>query len=71
LVGKPAIEMAATPEDRFFWEDIATGLIDGIRSETLLRGADGIAVPVERRVSRVWPEADRLNQCISTAVSAV
>jgi diguanylate cyclase (GGDEF)-like protein/PAS domain S-box-containing protein len=59
LVGKPAIELTATPEDQFFWEDIAAGLTDGIHSETLLRGADGIAVPVERRVSRVWPEADR------------
>lgn len=59
LLGKPAIELTATPEDQFFWEDIAAGLIDGIHSETLLRGADGIAVPVERRVSRVWPEVDR------------
>lgn len=59
LVGKPAIELTATPEDQFFWEDIAAGLTDGIHSETLLRGVDGIAVPVERRVSRVWPEADR------------
>lgn len=59
LVGKPAIELTATPEDQFFWEDIAAGLINGIHSETLLRGADGIAVPVERRVSRIWPEPDR------------
>lgn len=59
LVGKPAIELTATPEDQFFWEDIAAGLVDGIHSETLLRGADGIAVPVERRVSRVWPETGR------------
>ena len=54
LVGKPAIELTATPEDQFFWEDIAAGLTSGIHSETLLRGGDGIAVPVERRVSRVW-----------------
>lgn len=59
LVGKPAIELTATPEDQFFWEDVASGLIDSIHSETLLRGADGIAVPVERRVSRVWPKVDR------------
>lgn len=56
LVGKPAIELTVTPEDQFFWEDIAAGLVEGIHSETLLRGADGMAVPVERRVSRVWPE---------------
>lgn len=59
LVGKPAIELTATPEDQFFWEDIAAGLLQGIHSETLLRGADGMAVPVERRVSRAWPEPDR------------
>lgn len=59
LVGKPAIELTVTPEDQFFWEDIAAGLVDGIHSETLLRGADGMAVPVERRVSRVWPETGR------------
>jgi len=59
MVGKPAIELTATPEDQFFWEDVAAGLSDAIHSETLLRSADGIAVPVERRVSLVWPEADR------------
>ncbi len=56
LVGKPAIELTATPQDQFFWEDVAAGLVDGIHSETLLRAANGLAVPVERRVSRVWPE---------------
>ena len=56
LVGKAAIELTATPEDQFFWEDVAAGLVDEIHSETLLRGADGLAVPVERRVSRVLAE---------------
>jgi diguanylate cyclase (GGDEF)-like protein/PAS domain S-box-containing protein len=59
LLDKPAIELTVTPEDQFFWEDVAAGLSDGIHSETLLRGADGVAVPVERRVSRVWFEAER------------
>ena len=59
MVGKPVIELAAAPEDQFFWEDVAVGLVDSIHSETLLRGADGVAVAVERRVSLVWPEADR------------
>lgn len=54
LQGKPAIELTATPEDMFFWEDVAAGLTQGIHSNTLLRCVDGIAVPVERRVSRVW-----------------
>ena len=58
LVGRPAIELTATPEDQFFWEDIAAGLSHGIHSETLLRGSDGVAVPVERRVSRAWPAPD-------------
>lgn len=58
LIDKPVIELTATPEDQFFWEDIAAGLSHGIHSETLLRGADGLAVPVERRVSRVWLQAD-------------
>ncbi|MBT3067272.1 EAL domain-containing protein [Rhodoferax sp. U11-2br] len=59
MLGKPVIELAASPEDQFFWEDVAQGLVDSIHSETLLRGADGVAVAVERRVSLVWPEADR------------
>ena len=54
MVGKPVIEMTATPEDQFFWEDVAAGLADSIHSETLLRSADGEAIQVERRVSRVW-----------------
>ena len=54
LLGRPAIELTATPEDLFFWEDVAAGLMDQIHSETLLRGADGVSIPVERRVSRVW-----------------
>lgn len=53
LVGLPAIELTATPEDMFFWEDVAAGLADSIHSHTLLRSADGDAVPVERKVSRV------------------
>ena len=56
LVGKPAIELTATPEDMFFWEDVAAGLTESIFSETLVRGADGVPIPVERRVSRVWPD---------------
>lgn len=53
LVGLPVIELAATPEDMFFWEDVAAGLSGEIHSHTRLRTADGEAVPVERRVSRV------------------
>ena len=53
LVGKPVVDLAATPEDVYFWEDVAAGLSDHILSETLLTKADGSTVPVERRVSRI------------------
>ncbi len=53
LVGRPVVELAATPEDVYFWEDVAAGLSDHILSETLLLTADNTTVPVERRVSRV------------------
>ncbi len=59
LIGKPVVELASTPEDQFFWEDVAAGSMDEIHSETLLRSADGVAVPVERRVTKIWPESDR------------
>lgn len=54
LLNRPAIEIAATPEDLFFWEDVAQGLANSIHSNSMLRCCDGIAVLVERRVSRVW-----------------
>jgi diguanylate cyclase (GGDEF)-like protein/PAS domain S-box-containing protein len=59
LVGKPVVELTATPEDMFFWQDVAAGLVDSINSETLMLHADGSTVPVERRVSRAWTEAGR------------
>ena len=58
LIGKPAVELTASPEDLFFWEDVAAGLSDNIRSETLVRSADGIPVPVERSVRRIWLAVD-------------
>ena len=57
--GKPVLDLAATPEDIYFWEDVAAGLADSIQSETLLRHADGTTVHVERRVSRVWLDPGR------------
>ena len=56
LQGKPVVDLMPTPEDLFFWEDVAAGLVDHIHSETLLCGADGAAVAVERRVSRISPQ---------------
>lgn len=51
LVGKAAIELAATPEDLVFWEDVAAGLSDRILSDSLVCRPDGTTVQVERRVS--------------------
>lgn len=53
LIGRPVVELAATPEDVFFWEEVEDGLASSIRSETLLPYADGRAIPVERQVSLV------------------
>ncbi|MBK7355202.1 bifunctional diguanylate cyclase/phosphodiesterase [Propionivibrio sp.] len=53
LIGRVVTELAATPEDQFFWKDVAAGLTDHILSETLILLKDGSTVPVERRVSRV------------------
>jgi diguanylate cyclase (GGDEF)-like protein/PAS domain S-box-containing protein len=53
LIGKPVVDLATTPEDIYFWEDVAAGLSDHILSETLLARTDGTTIPVERRVSRV------------------
>ena len=53
LVGKAVTELATTPEDMFFWQDVAAGLDDHIFSETLLLLKDGRTIPVERRVSQV------------------
>jgi diguanylate cyclase (GGDEF)-like protein len=54
FLGRPVVELTSSPEDLFFWEDVAAGLADAILSESLLRCTDGIAIPVERKVSRVW-----------------
>lgn len=53
LIGKPAVDLAFTPEDNFFWEDVAAGLSDSILSESMLQRSDGATLLVTRRVSRV------------------
>jgi diguanylate cyclase (GGDEF)-like protein/PAS domain S-box-containing protein len=58
FVGKPVVELTAAPEDLYFWEDVAAGLADSILSESLLRSVDGVAIPIERKVSRVWLSPD-------------
>ncbi len=50
LIGRPALEMLASPEDEAFWNDVAAGQAAEIESDTLLRRPDGSIVPVRRRV---------------------
>ncbi len=61
LDGRPVIDLAATPEDMFFWEDVASGRAAAtvppgawLHSDSFVRGAHGSLQPVERRVGRVW-----------------
>ncbi len=58
LTGKPVVDLAATPEDVFFWEDVAAGLSEQICSQTLIKRADGESIPVERQVSLVQMGGD-------------
>ncbi|MGQ9830569.1 MAG: EAL domain-containing protein [Thermochromatium sp.] len=51
LIGRPVSELVCTPEDLFFWEDVAAGRKDILTSETLLRRGDGTLATVLRRVS--------------------
>lgn len=53
LLERPAIELMTSPEDMYFWEDVAAGLADSIHSQTLVCGHDGVAIAVDRKVSRV------------------
>jgi len=53
LCGRDVSDLCATPEDLLFWGDAAAGLAQAIESQTWLRRADGSAVPVTRRVSRL------------------
>jgi diguanylate cyclase (GGDEF)-like protein/PAS domain S-box-containing protein len=53
LIGRTMIELAATPEDLCFWDEVAAGVDDRIESDTLIARTDGGVVSVTRRVSRV------------------
>lgn len=53
LHDRPVIELLTSPEDMLFWEEAAAGLADSIQSQTLVCGADGVAIAVDRKVSRV------------------
>ena len=66
LIGMPVVDLASSPEDMFFWEDVAAGLSNNIYSETLLKRADDSIVQVVRRVSLV-----RLDQATALYVVAI
>ena len=53
LLNRATIELMNSPEDMYFWEDVAAGQADSIHSQTLICGSDGVAIPVDRKVSRV------------------
>ena len=53
LLGKTMVELAATPEDLYFWDEAAAGHVDELESRTLIARVDGVVVPVTRRISRV------------------
>ncbi|MBK1641654.1 diguanylate cyclase [Chromatium okenii] len=53
VLGSSVLETAFTPEDVFFWEDVASGCAEHLLSETLVRRVDQTLVTVLRRVSRV------------------
>ncbi|MEI8156394.1 MAG: EAL domain-containing protein [Burkholderiales bacterium] len=58
FIGKPIVELTVALEDLYFWEDVAAGLADSILSESLVRMANNVAIPVERKVTRVWLNPD-------------
>ena len=53
MIGRAVVELAHTSEDLFFWEDVAAGISETIFSESIMTGADGALVHIERRVSRM------------------
>ncbi|MDQ1259304.1 MAG: hypothetical protein QG643_1128, partial [Pseudomonadota bacterium] len=57
LLGRPVIELLGAPADMYFWEDVAAGHADAIHSETLVCTPAGHSVAVERKVARVWLDA--------------
>jgi diguanylate cyclase (GGDEF)-like protein/PAS domain S-box-containing protein len=56
-LGRAVVDFTGTPEDVFFWEDVAAGLAFDIHSNTLLRNAGGVSFAVERKVSRIQTSA--------------
>jgi len=53
LVGKSVQELAGSPEDQYFWDEVTDGGFEPIESDTLVCRTDGGVASVTRRVSRV------------------
>ena len=53
MVGASVLDLAATPQDQAYWSEPADVVAAGIHSHTSLLRADGVLVPVDRRVTRV------------------
>ncbi len=51
IVGLPVLQWAVTPEDHVFWSDASEALLQGIHSFSSVLRADGVLVPVQRRVA--------------------
>ena len=57
MAGVSVLTLAATPQDAAFWSEPADVIAAGIHSHTRLLRADGVLLPVDRRVTRVaWGE---------------
>lgn len=70
LIGKNVVDLAATPEDQFFWEDVAAGFNSTIYSETTLLLGDGSTIPVERRVTQATLSADMVFYLVAISSKA-
>ncbi|HEX5805551.1 MAG TPA: EAL domain-containing protein [Macromonas sp.] len=53
VIGASAIELSASIEDTHLWQEVAAGYLDGLRSDALLRRADGSTVVVDRMLTVV------------------
>ncbi len=66
LIGHEVRELAYTPEDLFFWEDVLAGRAQTLISETLIRRPDANLIQVLRRVGYLsWGQSGLYLVCFS------
>ncbi|WP_311221583.1 MULTISPECIES: EAL domain-containing protein [unclassified Acidovorax] len=53
MVGQPVQQLAATPEDHFFWGQSLGSILEGLHSRSIVLAQDGQLIPVDRRVVAV------------------